>query len=225
MRRSAILLLTACCFAQKPAPPGPPPATGTASDPKVTIDATLYLNRDDIKRLLGEDIGENYVLVEVKVQPSSEDGIKLDRDDFLLRSDKTGATARPMEATQIAGTSVMVINSKSGEPTTPKRRLSVGIPGIGGTSREGAPAQAPTVSAPAGETGGADASAPNKPPKANPLLDTLKEKILPEGETTKAVSGYLYFILEGKQKVKDVELVYRKAPPRIHIRFKEPTKK
>ena len=57
------------------------------------------------------------------------------------------------------------------------------------------------------------------------LLALLKEKQLPDGELKGPVEGLLYFQIEGKHKVKHFELVYRKAPPRVHLRFVEPKKK
>lgn len=59
----------------------------------------------------------------------------------------------------------------------------------------------------------------------NLLLDALKEKVLPEGEIDKPVTGLLYFNFEGRHRVRQLELVYRKAPPRIALRFEEPKKK
>ncbi len=57
--------------------------------------------------------------------------------------------------------------------------------------------------------------------KENPMLKTLKEKILPEKEGTEAVTGQLYFLLEGKQKVKDLELLYKTPAGRLSVRFKQ----
>ena len=47
----------------------------------------------------------------------------------------------------------------------------------------------------------------------------LEEKILPEKKTTEALTGLLYFPL-GKQKGKDLELVYKAADGKISVRFK-----
>jgi hypothetical protein len=55
--------------------------------------------------------------------------------------------------------------------------------------------------------------------KNNPLVETLKEKMLPEKKTTEALSGLLYFPLE-KQKLKDLELVYTGADGKITLRFR-----
>ena len=57
--------------------------------------------------------------------------------------------------------------------------------------------------------------------KENPLLAILKEKILPEKEIAEPLTGQLYFLMEGKQKVKDLELFYKTEAGRISIRFKQ----
>ena len=45
--------------------------------------------------------------------------------------------------------------------------------------------------------------------KENPVLAALKQRELPLGETSVEVSGLLYFIFEGKHKLKDFELMYK----------------
>ena len=112
-----------------------------------------------------------------------------------------------------------------------QRRVPFGVPGIPG-SGGGPPAtlpgnQPPTVGSATADATQATATITEdeKLKKENPLLDTLKKKILPEGEIGDPVSGYLYFLFEGKHKPKQLELVYRKAPPRVHMRFVEPNKK
>jgi hypothetical protein len=47
----------------------------------------------------------------------------------------------------------------------------------------------------------------------------LKEKILPEKETDAPVSGLLYFPME-KQKLKDLELIYKTPEGKLTLRFK-----
>ena len=55
--------------------------------------------------------------------------------------------------------------------------------------------------------------------KDNPLLAVLKAKILPEGETSETVSGQLYFILEGKHKLKDLDLIYKTSAGKLILDF------
>jgi hypothetical protein len=43
----------------------------------------------------------------------------------------------------------------------------------------------------------------------DPLLSLLKDRVLPEKETNDAVTGLLYFLLEGKHKMKHLELMYK----------------
>ncbi len=208
---------------------------GRASDSKVALDARLYIDKDEMKQLLGHDPGPSIVIVQITVAPAAGTTLKLDRDDFLLRSDRDGQRSRPLDPAQIAGSAVMVISSRGGTQGTgmaEERRVPWGVPGIPGGSPTGGPprglpmpGQSPNVGTAAADTSDAVASVEETEKKSNPLLDALKEKLLPDGELDKPASGLLYFLIEGKLRAKDLELVYRKAPPRLSIRFKDPTKK
>lgn len=212
---------------------------GAAADNKMALEAKLYMTRDEAKKALGADPGPNIVVVEVTVTPKADDGkMYLDHDEFLLRSDRDGQRARPLMPAQLAGTSVMVIGSRgvtSGGPVMGgERRVPYGgIPGVPGDPRGGPP---PTLPHPqqgqmgSPTAGASEATISIEEQKAgreqNLLLDALKEKLLPAGEIDKPVTGLLYFSFEGtKHRVKHFELVYRKAPPRIALRFEEPKKK
>jgi hypothetical protein len=208
---------------------------GQASDNKVTLDARLYIDKDEMKKLLGHDPGPSIVIVEITVTPAPGTTLKLDREDFLLRSDRDGQRSRPLDPAQIAGSAVMVISSRGGTQGTgmaEERRVPWGVPGIPGGSPTGGPprglpmpGQTPNVGTATADTSEAVASVEETEKKSNPLLDALKEKLLPGGELDKPARGLLYFLIEGKLRAKDLELVYRKAPPRLSIRFKDPTKK
>jgi hypothetical protein len=208
---------------------------GKASDSKVTLDARLYIDKDEMKKLLGHDPGPSIVIVEITVTPAPGTALKLDREDFLLRSDRDGQRSRPLDPAQIAGSAVMVISSRGGTQGTgmaEERRVPWGVPGIPGGSPTGGPprglpmpGQSPNVGTATADTSEAVASVEETQKKSNPLLDALTERLLPDGELDKPARGLLYFLIEGKLRAKDLELVYRKAPPRLSIRFKDPTKK
>lgn len=208
---------------------------GRASDAKVSFDARLYIDKDEMQKLLGHDPGPSIVIVEITVTPAPGTTLKLDRDDFLLRSDRDGQRSRPLDPAQIAGSAVMVISSRGGTQGTgmaEERRVPWGVPGIPGGSPTGGPprglpmpGQSPNVGTATADTSEAVASVEEAGKKSNPLLDALREKLLPDGELDKPVHGLLYFLIEGKLRAKDLELVYRKAPPRLSTRFKDPTKK
>lgn len=229
MRTITLLLVPALLVAQKAVP------QGSASDAKVAIEAKVYMDPESVKQLLGQDPGPGIMVVEVKVTPKEGEKVRLDRDHFLLRSDKDGQSARPMEPSQVAGSSVLVVGSRGGTQGTAmseQRRVPYGVPGVpGGGPYPGGPppslpgTQPPVAGAATADTSEATASIEERGKKDNPVLAALKEKILPDGEIEGPVSGLLYFNMEGKHKVKQLELVYRKSPPRIHIRFVEPGKK
>jgi hypothetical protein len=214
-----VALCASLVWAQKVSP------TAKASDEEITIEAKAYLDRDSMKSVLGQDPGENILIVEVQLVPAAGKKIDIQRDDFLLRSDRDGQKSQALHPSQIAGSSVLVISSRGGTQGTPmseQRRVPFGVPGIPGM---GGPMSLPGNGPPTGgsataDTSSADASAEegdkNKP---NPLLDALNKKVLPEGEITEPTKGLLYFVIEGKQRPKDLELVYRRAPPRLSVRF------
>ncbi len=211
-----------------------PPITGEGQDKKIRIEAQVWLDRAEMKQATGVDPGEGFVVVKVKVTPAEGEEIDLNRDDFLLRSDKDGQRSRPMEPTQIAGSSVMVISSRGGtqgQVMSQQRRVPMGLPIPTGGDPRGAPGQglpapneSPTVGAATADTSEAQASFEDKQGDKS-LLELLKEKQLRDGAFKGPAEGLLYFQIEGKHKVKHLELVYRKAPPRVHLRFVEPKKK
>ena len=67
------------------------------------LTVTLHLDPADVKEMIGNDLGGHYIVAEVNVEPKYGKEILLDRDDFLLRTDKDGEKAKPFAASQIAG--------------------------------------------------------------------------------------------------------------------------
>ena len=49
--------------------------------------------------------------------------------------------------------------------------------------------------------------------------------MLKDGEINHSTTGLLYFQIDGKVKPKQLELVYRKSPPRVSLRFIDPNAK
>ena len=194
-------------------------AHGENEDLILTV--TLYTDPADIRNLLGSDLGGHYFVADVKVEPKYGKEISVDRDDFVLRTDKDGEKAKPFAPTQIAGRGVLVVRETGGgggmmgESGGPMIGMGgpmggpMGYPG-GGTFGAGG----------GGEASGAEAKVDNgTKQKENPLVKVLQEKVLPEKKTDQPISGLLYFPLE-KQKVKDLELSYGGRENRITMRFK-----
>lgn len=167
-------------------------AHGENEDLVLTV--TIYTSPADIQNLVGSDLGSHYFVAEVKVEPKYGKEVAVDRDDFVLRTDKDGEREQPYEGSQIAGRTALVV----GRTTAPV---------IGPNSSRVQVNNSATMKSDGSE------DAPN------PLQKTLDGKILPQGKTDKPVSGLLYFPME-KQKLKDLELLYGGKENRISLRFK-----
>ena len=191
--RAFLIALTLCGVAAAQTPEDKLAPTGKGSDEKVAIVATAYLDKEHTVAALGQDPGPGFVVVQVTLTPAPGFKIQLDRDDFLLRSDRDGQKSRPLEPTQIAGSSVMVVKSvggTQGAPMAQQRRVPIGVPGTypgGGLPPSIAmPGETPLGGSATADTSDAQATIEEHgEKKANPLLDALKAKIMPEGETEK----------------------------------------
>jgi hypothetical protein len=182
-------------------------STATADNDDLVLTATLHIDPADIKEMLGSDLEGHYVVAEVKVEPKYGKTVTIDRDDFLIRSRADNDHSKPFAASQVAGSTTMVITH--GEAPKVKNRPTFGIGGMGGMAG----------------TGGnpdeyKDAKATVKSSEtANPLEKALDAKILPEKKTDQPVSGLLYFPIE-KQKIKDLQIEYGGKENRITLQFK-----
>ena len=195
---------------------------GHASNALVDIQATAILDRQAIKGQIGSDFDGQFTLVQLTVTPKGGHPLAVHLDDFLLRSEKDGARSTPFAPSQIAGQGALVLHavqiSRSGPLGDSGGPVWGGMPGTGTR-----PQQLPMGGGAAGNgAGGSSAEAKmndgGKEP-VNPLLATLKAKVLPEKETSQPVSGLLYFPLE-KQKLKDLELDYSGPAGPLKIRFR-----
>jgi len=188
-------------------------ATAAGENHDVALAVTLYLDPADAERLVGDDLGKHFVLAEVKVEPRSGKEIYIDRDDFVLRTDSNGAHTTPFAPSQIAGSGALVIR----EVTDSRAAASPGSSGPFGHKRT-APKQSADTTKPRAEDAKSDSAKPADQGDKT-LLQTLKEKELPQGKTPKPVAGLLYFEME-KQKMKDLEVAYGPKEDRIVLRFK-----
>jgi hypothetical protein len=180
----------------------------------LTLDVTVYVDGEAVKDLLGDDLGGHFVVAQVQVEPKFGREVTIDRDDFLLITDKNGERTKPMAPSQIAGRGSLVITSTqgpSGEGAERSRGWSMGGPiGMGGGGIGGGGGA---------DTSGVKATMEKTADQDSPLKKILDGKVLPEKKTTTPVSGLLYFPMD-KQKLKDLELHYGGRENRITLRFK-----
>jgi len=207
LRISAVALLLAATLSA-----GKPKTTGPFKNENqgLAISATMILDHEEIKELVGSDLGGHYILVKVTVTPKFGGTVDVRRDDFTLKTDKDGERARPFVASQIAGKGALVVTEKAGGTSggpqfgSPYDYPAYGA-GVGGGPTQVTEAQAKMQTGAKGDS---------------PLMKTLNEKILPEKKTDSApVSGFLYFPME-KQKQKDLELWYNTPDGKLVLRFR-----
>jgi len=196
------------------------PADTRGENESVVINATVYAKPDEVKELLGSDLGGHYIVVALTVTPRFGKEVAVNRDDFILKTDKDGERSGPFAPSQIAGRGAMVVRQTGGAGGTGMHDNNGPI--VGGYPGSAGP---PVM---LGGNGVGNAGAPNgaeartrtgSHEKEDPILGVLKEKELPQTKTDKPVSGLLYFPME-KQKIKDLELRYAASGDKIAMRFR-----
>jgi hypothetical protein len=188
------------------------PATTRGENQDLILDVTLYDDPMLVKDLLGDDLGGHYIVADVKVDPKYGKEIVIDRDDFILRTEKDGDHTSPFAPGQVTQQDAVLVSQGKGPPAASPGMVLAGpliIKGGPSTDEKNGPE---VKQAPPGES-----KAESK--KDNPLTKLLEDKVLPETKTDKAVSGLLYFPME-KQKRKDLVLTYGPRENRITLRFK-----
>ena len=192
-----------------------------AGNENLNLFAKIILDRDEIRQALGADLPEGVMIVKVEIRPMGDETLRVDIDDFTLLSHKDGQRSGPFTPGQLAGSSAMKIKTTAtgrGVQTMSNGPVWGGIPGTSGRPRQ--------MPGDGGGIGNARETAKETKveqaedsKKENPLLAILAEKMLPERETKDPVSGLLYFPLEGKQKTKDLSLIYKGAGGRLVMTF------
>jgi hypothetical protein len=175
----------------------------------------VLLDKDEVVKTFGSDLGGNIVVVRVTVRPLTEKPVRIDYDDFFLLDCDNGQRSEPYEPSQIAGTSALVV--------TPR--------GVRGGGTMGGPTFGGGLG-PFGSGGGIGNSASEventtkvetakDPAKPNPVLDALKANVLAQKEVSDTATGLLYFQIDGKKiKPKNLELHYKTPSGRMALRFR-----
>jgi hypothetical protein len=218
--RNPILALAVSMLALA-ADKGPP--KGEAANKVAKLEATAWLEKAEINQAVGVEMEPGIAVLDVKITPADGKPLKVWLDDFLLRSDKDGTRSTPYLPSQIAGSSVLVVSDRysGGGVATEDRGPVWG--GIGGRPSR-LPGQSPGVGNSAGTAEAVTAVRDNENPAVaneSPLLKALKAKVLTEKETSEPLSGQLYFLLDGKHKPKQIELIYKTSAGPLSIRFKQ----
>jgi hypothetical protein len=164
-----------------------------AGNGNIDLAGTVFLDSKDIQQVLGTTLDPGYIVVRIKVEPRMSQAIRISADDFTLVSRKDGERSEALLPSQIGGQANLILRSKT---------THSGSTGVSETSVNVAPAETKT-------------SAPE-----SPSAKLLESKMLHDVETKDPVEGLLYFLLAGKNKPKDLGLLYKGPAGRLAMDFK-----
>ena len=196
----------------------------SSEDEFVVVTGSAAPDRQSVMKAIGQDPGMDLIVVDVKVSPRGENKIVVNFDDFTLLSRKDGQRSQPLAPAQIAGKGALVVAQGSsggggGMFSGGRGPIWGGAPGTGTRPRRmGGDGESGAV---AGPTETQAAVIAGEQTEENPLMALLKEKSLPQIETNEPVTGLLYFFLEGKHKLKDLELMYKSPAGRLILDFEK----
>jgi hypothetical protein len=199
------------------------PLPGQAGNDDIELVASVIVDRAEVTQAVGEELGDGYVVVRMKVTPKTEKPVRISPDDFTIVCRKDGQRSVALSPGQIAGTGALIVKAAANQPggagTTTNGPIWGGV-GIGGMGTK-RPANS------AGGDGGEpkmEDSAKSKDGKDSPLLAALKAKILPDKESLEPVEGLLYFPIDGKLKPSDLAVLYKGPAGRLTMEFENPKK-
>jgi hypothetical protein len=215
------LYLLAICGLTLPAQVKRPP--GEFENDRVMVQSVIYADRESVKRAIGHDFDGSVAVVEVTVTPRGGEALDIEREDWTIFSNKDAQKAPAFHPSQLAGQGAIVVKeTRDGggvmAGNNPNAPVIGGIPGTGGRPRSmgnggGGIGNSASQAVGLGIESKNDAN-------ANPILASLKAKELKYGKTMTPVKGLLYFSLDGKHKLKDLELWYRGPAGKFVISYK-----
>ena len=195
--------------------------TVSGSNSLIELTATLHKDNEDVQELLGHKVEKGIIVMELTITPKSEKPYEIWHDDFIVRSDKDGQKSDPYDPGQIASNTVLtLVYTHDGGGMHQQENGPV----WGGTGTE--PSRLPGSGGGFGNAGTVESASRSKitsdpEEKSNPLLSTLRERLLKEEEITGPVKGLLYFPLEGKHKTKQIWLHFTGEGGAIEMQFKK----
>ncbi len=186
--------------------------TTSAGNEQVDIVATIVLDADEVKQKIGADPGKGIVLLQVRVTPKTDQAVQVNPDDFILLAHDDGERSKPFEPEELAGQGALVVTNSATK--VKKTGQTFGMGGImmggggGGGASPGNPIEKTT-----------NTKMDNKSQGNDTLLQALRAKQLPTQEAKDEVSGYLYFPLDGKHKLKNLAVLYRGPAGKLTMEF------
>jgi len=189
------------------------PLPNQAGNDDIEISGSLLFNSSEIQQAIGADPGPEILVVRLKAAPKNEQSLRIGPDDFTLIYRKDGQRSEAMLPSQIAGKGALVIKAAQEDNDWGSLGNGHGWTGVGGIRTQGGNGSNRNSSKGKSATPAPDADAKadaDSDGKADPVLDALQAKLLPDRETKEPLDGLLYFAIDGKKfKAKDFSLIYK----------------
>jgi len=206
MRALALLLplaLAGAAWASDPIP-----KTVRVGD--IEFSARLVLDLDEIERLTGDRLDEEFSFVELTIRPLFDNMLELSRDDFTFRCRCNNERSEAVSPDMIAGAAVLALDTKrtSRGGVFSQARDSVIGGGLPGT--DGRPTRTPDAPSAFGSAGygTAETQIRAETHEDDSLLGRLGRLEIPLEPTDEPISGYLYFQVDPTRKLKHYVLSY-----------------
>jgi hypothetical protein len=193
----------------------------------VAFEFRLVQDMDEIERLLGDRLDEEFTLVEVRLRALYGTKVKLDREAFTLRSFRGNLRSTAQSPDRIAGSNVLTLQQgKAGGGVFSESTSGIpvgGMPGQTGPPRR-VGSQMPTSVG--GVAGGTPSSVGKEPQRTTPeqelsLHGRLERLELPLEAGDADVNGYLYFQVDPKQNRKHISLSYDGGYGEFRVSFEK----
>lgn len=193
----------------------------------VAFEFRLVQDVDEIERLLGDRLDEDFTLVEVRLRALYGTKVALDRASFTLRSFRGNERSTAQSPDRIAGSNLLTLKqgrAAGGVFSESRDGIPVGgMPGSTGRPRR-VGSQIPTaVGGPMGASPSTVETAPQLPTPEQDLSlhGRLERAELPLDAGDADVNGYLYFQVSPKHNRKHLSLNYDGRYGEFRISFEK----
>lgn len=193
---------------------------GEKEDRNFKIIARLITDEREVEALLGVELKEKFVAVEVELIPKTTEPIYVSYKDFELLDFRHGARTQPYTAAEIFGGTRLIVAEKGGGPGFMSEESGPIWGGMGGgmPQRIGGPGMSMGSS---GETAGLTSSV-HRDESVDTPIKKVERMLFQPGKVEKPSRGYLFFPVTKPPRAKDAELLFTYgASNKIFLRFHE----
>jgi hypothetical protein len=213
--------------------PRPTPSDYAAAQQSGTVTyAASVLSADQVKHLFAVDISKSYLVFEVASYPAQGGSVKIDPEDFLIRTGANSEFVHPADAVTVASvmqeknTPKAPVNNGSAVYTTANVGYESGTDPYTGRRVNGVYTGAGVGVGPADPASQMPAPRPGSTPQDRAMLESqLSKNALPQGSFRSPVAGFLYFPAKAIKKRSNgtYELIYV-SDPVGQVRLQVPVK-